>query len=226
MYWLILDNRSPYGVDYTDDKNRKIKNDNGKGEDMEVFWSSVASNVIDKCKDICSFYWFFASGGGLARHNLNALNKSGWHDNHILIWFKNSHAFSRTDYTCQHEPIVYGWKKEGIHKFYGGFKTSVLEFDKPHRSELHPTMKPIELIGELINNSSLEGMVVLDTFLGSGSTMVAAHQLKRTCYGMELDELYCQVIINRMLGLDEGIIVKINGKDETKKQREILELQK
>ena len=89
--------------------------------------------------------------------------------------------------------------------------TSVLRADKPHRSELHPTMKPVLLIAQLIQNSSRPGEFVADGFLGSGTTMVASHQLKRKCYGMELDPKYCQVIIDRMIKLDESLQVKING---------------
>jgi DNA modification methylase len=90
--------------------------------------------------------------------------------------------------------------------------TSVLRADKPHRSELHPTMKPVLLISQLVQNSSKPGELIADGFLGSGTTMVAAHQLGRKCYGMELDPKYCQVIIDRMMKLDDSLEVKINGK--------------
>lgn len=90
-------------------------------------------------------------------------------------------------------------------------KTTVLYCDKPYRSAEHPTMKPILLIAPLIENSSKKGWIVLDSFLGSGSTMVASHQLKRKCYGMELDPKYCQVIVDRMRKLDPSLIIKRNG---------------
>jgi DNA modification methylase len=89
--------------------------------------------------------------------------------------------------------------------------TTVLRADKPHKSVEHPTMKPILLIAPLIQNSSKEGWIVSDAFLGSGSTMVASHQLNRKCYGMELDPKYCQVIVDRMLKLDPTLEVKRNG---------------
>ena len=86
------------------------------------------------------------------------------------------------------------------------------EIPRPKRSELHPTTKPIELVSRALKNSSKEKNIVLDLFLGSGSTMVAAHQLNRKCYGMELDPRYCQVIMDRMKQLDSNIKIKINGK--------------
>lgn len=128
----------------------------------------------------------------------------------------------RLDYDYKHEPILYGWKEKGSHKFYGKNETSILEFDRPNKSELHPTMKPVELVCHLIKNSSLEEQLVYDPFLGSGTTMVAAHQLKRKCFGMEIDEKYCEVIVQRMLKLDNTLIIKRNGIDETEKWLEKL----
>ena len=90
-------------------------------------------------------------------------------------------------------------------------KTSVIHHDKPLKNGEHPTMKPILLLAPLIENSSKPEWIVGDPFLGSGSTMVAAHQLKRKCYGMELDPKYCQVIIDRMRKLDPTLIIKRNG---------------
>ena len=95
-------------------------------------------------------------------------------------------------------------------------KSTIIHCDKPHRSAEHPTMKPILLLAPLIENSSRVGEIVADGFLGSGSTMVASHQLNRKCYGMELDPKYCQVIVDRMLKLDPSLEVKINGKPYVK----------
>ena len=112
-----------------------------------------------------------------------------------------------------YEGIVYGWNFGDSHEFYGGRKQSnVWKFDKPQRNGEHPTMKPISLVGKAITNSSRKNQLTLDLFLGSGSTMVASHQLKRKCYGMELDPKYCQVIIDRMYKLDSSLKIKINGK--------------
>jgi DNA modification methylase len=144
-----------------------------------------------------------------------ALNDGGWQIKHELIWVKNNHVLGRTDYAYKHEPIIYGWKQNGTHKYYGGFQTSIFDFPKPTKNDLHPTMKPIELLSKLIKNSSQEKEIVLDVFLGSGSTMIASHQLKRKCYGCELDPKYVDVCVKRMLSLDKTLTVKRNGIDVT-----------
>lgn len=109
--------------------------------------------------------------------------------------------------------VLYGWYEGEAHNWYSDRKqTTILEFDRPQRNGEHPTMKPIKLIEYLINNSSKTNDLIGDGFLGSGTTMVAAHQLNRKCYGMELDPKYCQVIIERMIKLDNTLTVKINGK--------------
>jgi DNA modification methylase len=147
-----------------------------------------------------------------------ALIDSGLKLAQMIIWKKNSLVMGRKDYHFIHEPCLYGWKEGAAHKWYSDRKqTTILEFERPSRSKEHPTMKPIPLIAYQIDNSSKKGDLVCDGFLGSGSTMVASHQLKRKCYGMELDPKYCQVIIDRMTKLDDTLTVKINGK-EYKKQ--------
>lgn len=114
----------------------------------------------------------------------------------ILIWAKNNQVFGRMDYKCKHENILYGWKTH--HKWYGdNSQTTVWEIDKPLKSDLHPTMKPIELCLKAINNSSLENQIVLDLFGGSGSTLIACEQVTRKCYMMEIDPIYCSVILER-----------------------------
>ena len=104
--------------------------------------------------------------------------------------------------------ILFGWKDGASHKFYSNFDTTVWEFNKPLKSDLHPTMKPVELVTKAITNSSSKDDIILDLFLGSGTTMVAAHQLGRRCYGMEIDERYCQVILDRIKNLDNSIEIK------------------
>jgi DNA modification methylase len=115
------------------------------------------------------------------------------------MWVKGAPVFSmgRLDYDYQHEPILYGWKKK--HNFYGKgeFNKSTWNIAKPSKSELHPTMKPIELIVNAILNSSLEKQLIHDSFLGSGSTLIACEQTNRICYGIELDEHYIDVILRR-----------------------------
>jgi DNA modification methylase len=111
---------------------------------------------------------------------------------------KNNPVFSmgRLDYDYQHEPIMYGWKKS--HKFYGKgqFKKSIWEIIRD-KEKLHPTMKPLELISNCLLNSSEAKQITLDLFLGSGSTLIACEQLNRICYGMEIDPIYCDVVIRR-----------------------------
>ena len=147
------------------------------------------------------------------------MKEAGLPVRHVLIWKKNAPTFSmgRLDYDYQHEPILLTWNKK--HKFYGGgqHKTSVWDIPKPMKAKEHPTMKPVALVeNALLNNSAVDN-IVIDWYLGSGTTMVAAHQLNRKCYGMEIDPKYCQVIIDRMLKLDPDLIIKKNGQDYTPK---------
>ena len=129
-----------------------------------------------------------------------------------MLWNKGQMVLGHSDYHYQHEPILYGWKAGGTHYFTSDrTKTTVFDFKKPLRNDIHPTMKPVELWAEFINNSSKIGELVIDSFLGSGTTMVASHQLKRICYATELDPIYCNAIIDRMLKLDPSLIVKKNG---------------
>ena len=125
------------------------------------------------------------------------MNGNGLPVKHTIIWNKNNHVLGRCDYNYKHEPILFGWSKK--HKFYGNgqFKTSVWDIPKPHKNDLHPTMKPVELIENCILNSSLKNQLVVDMFGGSGSTLVACEKTGRTCYTMEISENYCDVIIER-----------------------------
>jgi len=122
----------------------------------------------------------------------------------------------RQDYHWKHEPILYGWKEGRAHKWYSDrTQTTVLEFDRPTRSAEHPTMKPLPLIQYLMKNSSKNGDLVLDPFLGSGTTLIAAEQLGRICYGIELDPKYCDVIVDRykkyMVKCGKEFTIKLNG---------------
>lgn len=129
-----------------------------------------------------------------------------------LIWVKNTLVMGRQDYHWKHEPCLYGWKDGASHGWYSDRKqTTVLEFDRPQKNAEHPTMKPVPLIAYQIGNSSKQGDIVADGFGGSGTTMVAAHQLGRKGYLVEFDPKYCQVIVDRMLKLDPTLTVKRNG---------------
>lgn len=176
-----------------------IMNDKGM-TDEEIgakIWKPAFTNLRANAKDDCAIYVSMPQGG-THMMMMMMMHDSGWKVKHELMWLKSSPTFSlgRLNYDYQHEPIVYGWNK--THNWYAKEpKRSILQFDKPHRSELHPTMKPIPLWAELISNSSKEGMNILDTFGGSGTTIIACEQLNRKCYMMELDPHYCDVIIAR-----------------------------
>lgn len=150
-----------------------------------------------------------------------AMKNAGIMYKQCLIWVKNRLVMGRQDYQWKHEPCLYGWKEGAAHGWYGDRKqTTVLEFDRPNRNAEHPTMKPIPLIAYQISNSSKQGDIVADGFGGSGTTMVASHQLKRKCYMVEFDPKYCQVIVDRMTALDSTLEIKLNGKKYTPKVRE------
>jgi len=188
-----------------------IKNDAMTDEDFYNFISDVLKEIKINC--IGAFYICF--GSQTLNQLLQPFLDLGLEYKSIIIWMKNQATLSGKDYKGRYEPIVYGRFNDG---FYGErFKQEdIWEFQRTLKNDLHPTMKPIPLIENALNNSSKNGMIILDLFLGSGSTMVAAHQLKRKCYGMELDPKYCQVIIDRMLKLDENLEVKRNGKPYVK----------
>lgn len=203
----------PYGVSYAD-KNAylnatgrgnkiqvEIKNDHLSLENIEAFWTTVLNNACCFMKDKSAYYISYAQGFGLEQKMLDAVSNSGLQLKHVIIWVKNNHVLGRCDYNYKHEPILYGWKKDGTHEFYGAgkCKTSVWEFPKPLKNDLHPTMKPVELVEESILNSTKEDDIVLDLFLGSGTTLIACEKTNRICYGIELDPHYCSVIIQRYI---------------------------
>lgn len=139
------------------------------------------------------------------------MKDAGLEVKHNLIWKKNVATFSmgRLDYDYQHEPIFYTWTKK--HNFFGkGYNTTIWEFDKPRKCDLHPTMKPVALIAHAINNSSQKGDIIVDIFGGSGSTLIASEETERRCYMMELDPHYCSIIINRWEQLTGRKADKIN----------------
>jgi len=127
-----------------------------------------------------------------------SISRAKWRVRHELIWVKDQMVFGRCDYHYKHEPILYGWKQDGTHEWNADRKqVSVLEFARPKRSDEHPTMKPVGLVAYLLGNNTTSGESVLDTFLGSGTTLIAAEQLGRKCYGMEISPAYCDVIVKR-----------------------------
>jgi len=211
----------PYNVAYTGKTKDAltIKNDSMGDGDFYQFLFDFYTALASHTKQGGGWYvWHADSEGANFR---KAMADSGIMVKQCLIWVKNSMVMGRQDYHWQHEPCLYGWKEGAAHKWYTDRKqTTVLNFDRPSRNTEHPTMKPVELISYQMGNSSKLGDLVCDAFLGSGTTMVASHQLERKCYGMELDPKYCQVIIDRMMKLDSSIAVKINGKAYTKTENE------
>jgi DNA modification methylase len=188
-------------------KYENIKNDRMTEDDFYDFMCDVLKEIKIYCQG--AFYISFSSQTLLQL--LKPLNDLKIDYKSIIIWMKNQSTISGKDFKSRYEPIVYGKFNDA---FYGERykQEDIWEFQRTLKNDLHPTMKPIPLIENALNNSSKEGMSVLDLFLGSGSTMVAAHQLNRKCYGMELDPKYCQVIVDRMHKLDPSLEIKINGK--------------
>ena len=127
------------------------------------------------------------------------MKEAGLPVRHVLIWRKNRATFSlgRLDYDYQHEPIFYTWTKSHHNFRRSKNRTSVWDYNKPMKSNLHPTMKPIELVADAIVDGTNEGMIVLDAFGGSGTTLIACEKTRRVCRMMELDPHYCGAIINR-----------------------------
>lgn len=177
-----------------------IENDNIDIDTLHSILVEAFTNLRENSEEDASYYVTSPQGGGLGEMMMMMMMKeAGLPVRHLLMWVKNVATFSmrRLDYDYQHEPIMYTWGKS--HNFYGAgkIKTTVWPFDKPHKCDLHPTMKPVALIAEAILNSSKKGDIVTDIFGGSGSTMIACEQLGRECRMMELDPHYCDVIIKR-----------------------------
>ena len=188
----------PYNVDYqgkTEDK-LKIVNDKMESRKFYVFLCDAFSSMNYALKEGAPFYVWFAS-----REHVNfesALNNAGLSVRQELIWNKNSITIGRQDYQWKFEPCLYGWKEGAPHSWYGGRdKSNVLDYDKPLKSDMHPTMKPLPLFAHLVQNSSKKNDVVLDLFGGSGTTLITCEEMERQCRMMEYDPIYCQVIINR-----------------------------
>lgn len=188
----------PYNVDYTGKTKDALKIENDKMDDGEflAFLADAYRRADEHMKAGAAFYIFHADSEGF---NFRAAVKEvGWMMKQCLIWVKQSMVMGRQDYQWKHEPILYGWKSGSSHSWYSDRKqTTVLEFDRPSRSEEHPTMKPLNILTYLIKNSSKAGDLVFDNFLGSGSTLIAAEQNGRICYGLEVDPRYVDVIRKR-----------------------------
>ena len=169
-------------------------------------------NVRENCADDAVYFVTSPQGGSLGLMMMMMMRDAGLEVRHVLMWRKNSATFSlgRLDYDYQHEPIFYTWTKKHHNFRRGIYRTTVWDFDKPRHCDLHPTMKPVELVANAILDGSDVGMAVLDAFGGSGSTMIACEQTGRRCYMMELDPHYVDVIIARWENLTGQKAVLLN----------------
>lgn len=178
-------------------KHLTIENDSWANDDEFVeFLRKAFVTALDVLKPGCAFYVWFAQTQ--AENFLAAADKAGMTIRQTLIWAKSTFSLGRQDYQWKHEPCLYGWKDGASHRWFSDRKqTTVLEFEKPARNAEHPTMKPVPLMAYEIRNSSRVGDTVLDSFGGSGSTLMACEQTGRKCVTMELDSHYCDVILKR-----------------------------
>nr|DAX90710.1 MAG TPA: adenine specific DNA methyltransferase [Caudoviricetes sp.] len=188
----------PYSCNYTGSTGMKIMNDNLKGEEFYQFLLSAFKNAYENLADGAAIYIFHSDAEKVNFYN--AVVAAGFHYSTTCIWVKQSLVLGRFDYQMRHEPVIYAFKDTVKHKFYGDRKqTTVWEFDRPSKSKLHPTTKPLPLIAYPMKNSSLVNSIVLDLFGGSGSTLMAAEQMDRTAYLMELDPVYASAIVRRFV---------------------------
>ena len=188
----------PYACNYTGGTGMKIMNDNLKGEEFYQFLLSAFKNAYENLADGAAIYIFHSDAEKVNFYN--AVVAAGFHYSTTCIWVKQSLVLGRFDYQMRHEPVIYAFKDTVKHKFYGDRKqTTVWEFDRPSKSKLHPTTKPLPLVAYPMKNSSLVNSIVLDLFGGSGSTLMAAEQMDRTAYLMELDPVYASAIVRRFV---------------------------
>ena len=189
--------------------NMTIKNDKMDNDSFHKFLFNVFTNAYNVLKDGASFYCWYAS-----REVVNfqtSIEESGFTVKQELIWNKNSLVMGRQDYQWKHEPCLYGWKETNSHVWYGDRKqTTVIDWDRPTKADLHPTMKPVGLFDYQIKNSSKAGDNILDLFGGSGTTIMACEQNNRNAYVMEFDPKYVDVIIERWENFTGQKAVKLN----------------
>ena len=187
----------PYNVAYEGTAG-KIQNDNMAGAEFKKFLLAFYKNAYEAMADGACIYVFHAD-----KETVNfrtAFTEAGFFCHETCLWVKNSFAMGKCDYHYQHEPVLYGWKPGGSHKWYSDRKQStVWNYDRPKKNDVHPTMKPLQLIAYPIINSSMVNSVVLDPFGGSGSTLIACEQTDRICCMIELDERYADVIVERFI---------------------------
>jgi len=200
----------PYGVSYAAKNEflnaiargnriqKPIESDHKTPEQMSEFWRVCFGAIRTFSRPGAGYYVTGPQGGDLLLLLLLALRDSGFPLRHMLIWAKNNHVLGRCDYNYKHEPIIYGWVEGSGHKFFGGGgETSLWEINKPQKSDMHPTTKPVELFARAIKNSTSAGEIVYDPFLGSGTTLIACEQLGRRCRAIEISPGYVAVALQR-----------------------------
>lgn len=202
----------PYNVN-VEETAGKIKNDNMPDADFYNFLFCAFVNMEQNMEKDASIYVFHADTQGLTFRR--AFADAGFYLSGCCIWKKNALVLGRSPYQWQHEPCLFGWKKGGSHQWHSDRKqTTIWEYDRPKSSKDHPTMKPIALMAYPIKNSTMTNCIVLDPFLGSGSTLIACQETGRICYGVELDEKFMDVIVKRYIeqvGSSDGVSVLRNG---------------
>lgn len=203
----------PYGVSFESWHGLTIQNDSIKGEEFYSFLLAAFKNMADNLEKGGAAYVFHADTESV--NFRRAFADAGFHLSGCCIWVKNSLVPGYSDYQWQHEPVLYGFLQNGKHRWYSDrSQTTVWNFNKPRTNKDHPTSKPLDLLAYPIGNSSQENAIVLDTFGGSGSTMMACEQTNRICHMMELDEKYASVILRRYVedtGDSENVYVIRNG---------------
>jgi DNA modification methylase len=210
---------APYGVDYAaktawmqrhgaQTERRSIHNDDLAPAQIAHLFSAALANAAARAMPGAAIY-ASVPAGPLLPVFIAAMEQGGFSYRHCLVWVKQSFVLGRSDYHYRHEPILYGWREDGPHYFIDDrTQDSVFEINRPMVSELHPTQKPLELIARMVANSSRPGELIYDPFCGSGSTLLAAHQLGRIGYGAEIDPGYAAVTLERfsMLGLKPELV--------------------
>lgn len=209
----------PYLMDFTGGVNAdgsksfnskwgKIKNDKMSQKDSGDFLNKIIKTIKNNNNGAYYISFYRLGLDGLFK----AMAENDLKYKALIIWYKKGGTLSNSDYKSNYEPIIYGWIKE--RNFYGGkAEWDFWDIEKTKKNDLRPTMKPVVLMEKAIFNSCKTKQIVLDLFLGSGSTMIACENLSRQCYGMELDEKYAQVIVQRYVDYTSNPKIKINGKE-------------
>jgi DNA modification methylase len=206
----------PYGVNYEGGHNKKkrtgIENDTLQGQDLtDLFYESLMNADLFSNEHSAFYIWY---ANGKAVETFASFSKLNLQVRAVICWYKIKSGLGAfmAQYIPNYEPCIYAFKNGSTPQWFGASdEKTVWELKKESKNEYHPTQKPVELPSRAIANSSKINDIIYDCFFGSGSTMVAAHQLNRRCYGMELDPKYCQVIVDRMKKLDSTLVIKKNG---------------